>query len=82
MKAMSELLLQAFSHASSLDPEDQETLALSILRDLELPVIEASAVRHFQLMTHATIELYEALVAAGVDETRARAAASSVLSAE
>ena len=41
MKSMSELLLQAFSHASSLDPEDQETLALSILRDLELPVIEA-----------------------------------------
>ena len=33
-------------------------------------------------MTHATIKLYEAPIAAGVDETRARAAASSVLSAE
>jgi len=41
MTAMSELLLQAFSHASSLDPEDQEALALSILRNFELPVIDA-----------------------------------------
>ena len=38
---MSELLIQAFQKASVLDPEGQETLALSILRDLELPVIEA-----------------------------------------
>ena len=33
-------------------------------------------------MTQATLELYEALIAAGVDESRARAAASSVMSSE
>ena len=33
-------------------------------------------------MTNATIELYEALIAAGVEESRARAAASSVMSSE
>lgn len=31
-------------------------------------------------MTTTTIELYEALIAAGVDDTKARAAASAVLS--
>ena len=41
MNLMSELLIKAFEKASVLDPETQETLALSILRELELPVIEA-----------------------------------------
>lgn len=41
MRGMSELLIQAFEKASVLDPVTQETLALSILRELELPVIEA-----------------------------------------
>ena len=41
MNLMSELLIQAFEKASVLDPETQETIALSILRELELPVIEA-----------------------------------------
>ena len=33
-------------------------------------------------MTNATIELYEALIAAGVDDVKARAAAKSVLARE
>ena len=33
-------------------------------------------------MTNATIELYEALIAAGVDDDKARAAAKSVLARE
>ena len=33
-------------------------------------------------MTNATIELYEALIAAGVDDGKARAAAKSVLARE
>ena len=41
MSLMSGLLLQAFEKASVLDPETQETIARSILRELELPVIEA-----------------------------------------
>ena len=41
MNLMSELLIQAFEKASVLDPATQETIAQSILRELELPVIEA-----------------------------------------
>ena len=41
MSLMSGLLLQACEKASVLDPETQEMIAVSILRELELPVIEA-----------------------------------------
>ena len=38
---MSDLLLKVIVYAQTLDPEDQDKIAATILREAQLPVIEA-----------------------------------------